>query len=208
VKEYFHFLAEVHQLPNPNNRIQEVIGEVGLTFMQTKKIGELSKGYQQRVGIGAAILHQPALLLLDEPTSGLDPNQLIEIRQLIQSLSSKSMILFSTHILQEVTAICSRVLVLHQGKLVANEPIENLLKTSQNKVTVIFEQTIDAYLPELKALGFQIELVDKHTLVAEANDTNMLKNKLMSFALAKGLNIQSLQSQQASLEEIFKLLTH
>jgi len=208
VKEYFHFLAEVHQLQNPNNRIQEVIGEVGLTFMQTKKIGELSKGYQQRVGIGAAILHQPALLLLDEPTSGLDPNQLIEIRQLIQSLSSKSMILFSTHILQEVTAVCSRVLVLHQGKLVANEPIENLLKTSQNKVTVIFEQTIDAYLPELKALGFQIELVDKHTLVAEANDTNLLKNKLMSFALAKGLNIQSLQSQQASLEEIFKLLTH
>jgi ABC-2 type transport system ATP-binding protein len=208
VKEYFHFLAEVHQLQNPYNRIQEVIGEVGLTFMQTKKIGELSKGYQQRVGIGAAILHQPALLLLDEPTSGLDPNQLIEIRQLIQSLSSKSMILFSTHILQEVTAVCSRVLVLHQGKLVANEPIENLLKTSQNKVTVIFEQTIDAYLPELKALGFQIELVDKHTLVAEANDTNMLKNKLMSFALAKGLNIQSLQSQQASLEEIFKLLTH
>jgi len=208
VKEYFHFLAEVHQLSNPKNRIQEVIGEVGLTFMQTKKMGELSKGYQQRVGIGAAILHQPALLLLDEPTSGLDPNQLIEIRQLIQSLSSKSMILFSTHILQEVTAICSRVLVLHQGKLVANEPIENLLKTSQNKVTVIFEQTIDAHLPELKALGFQIELVDKHTLVAESNDTNLLKNKLMSFALAKGLNIQSLQSQQASLEEIFKLLTH
>ena len=208
VKEYFHFLAEVHQLPNPKNRIQEVIGEVGLTFMQTKKMGELSKGYQQRVGIGAAILHQPALLLLDEPTSGLDPNQLIEIRQLIQSLSSKSMILFSTHILQEVTAICSRVLVLHQGQLVANEPIENLLKTSQNKVTVIFEQTIDAHLPELKALGFQIELVDKHTLVAESNDTNLLKNKLMSFALAKGLNIQSLQSQQASLEEIFKLLTH
>ncbi len=208
VKEYFHFLAEVHQLPNPNKRIQEVIGEVGLTIMQTKKMGELSKGYQQRVGIGAAILHQPALLLLDEPTSGLDPNQLIEIRQLIQSLSSKSMILFSTHILQEVTAICSRVLVLHQGQLVANEPIENLLKTSQNKVTVIFEQTIDAHLPELKALGFQIELVDKHTLVAESNDTNLLKNKLMSFALAKGLNIQSLQSQQASLEEIFKLLTH
>ena len=208
VKEYFHFLAEVHQIPNPNKRIQEVIGEVGLTIMQTKKMGELSKGYQQRVGIGAAILHQPALLLLDEPTSGLDPNQLIEIRQLIQSLSSKSMILFSTHILQEVTAICSRVLVLHQGQLVANEPIENLLKTSQNKVTVIFEQTIDAHLPELKALGFQIELVDKHTLVAESNDTNLLKNKLMSFALAKGLNIQSLQSQQASLEEIFKLLTH
>lgn len=208
VKEYFHFLAEVHQIPNPNNRIQEVIGEVGLTIMQTKKMGELSKGYQQRVGIGAAILHQPALLLLDEPTSGLDPNQLIEIRQLIQSLSSKSMILFSTHILQEVTAICSRVLVLHQGQLVANEPIENLLKTSQNKVTVIFEQTIDAHLPELKALGFQIELVDKHTLVAEANDTTLLKNKLMSFALSKGLNIQSLQSQQASLEEIFKLLTH
>lgn len=208
VKEYFHFLAEVHQLSHPHNRIQEVIGETGLSVMQSKKIGALSKGYQQRVGIGAAIIHQPALLLLDEPTSGLDPNQLIEIRQLIQSLSSKSMILFSTHILQEVTAICSRVLVLHQGKLVANEPIENLLKTSHNKVTVVFEQTIDTHLHEIKALGFQIELVDKHTLVAEANDAHLLKNKLMSFALAKGLNIQSLQSQQASLEEIFKLLTH
>lgn len=208
VKEYFHFLAEVHQLSHPHNRIQEVIGETGLSVMQSKKIGALSKGYQQRVGIGAAIIHQPALLLLDEPTSGLDPNQLIEIRQLIQSLSSKSMILFSTHILQEVTAICSRVLVLHQGKLVANEPIENLLKTSHNKVTVVFEQTIDTHLPEIKALGFQIELVDKHTLVAEANDAHLLKNKLMSFALSKGLNIQSLQSQQASLEEIFKLLTH
>lgn len=208
VKEYFHFLAEVHQLSHPHNRIQEVIGETGLSVMQSKKIGALSKGYQQRVGIGAAIIHQPALLLLDEPTSGLDPNQLIEIRQLIQSLSSKSMILFSTHILQEVTAICSRVLVLHQGKLVANEPIENLLKTSHNKVTVVFEQTIDTHLHEIKALGFQIELVDKHTLVAEANDAHLLKNKLMSFALSKGLNIQSLQSQQASLEEIFKLLTH
>jgi ABC-2 type transport system ATP-binding protein len=208
VKEYFHFLAQVHQIQHPNSRIQEVIGEVGLTTMQSKKIGALSKGYQQRVGIGAAILHQPALLLLDEPTSGLDPNQLIEIRQLIQSLSSKSMILFSTHILQEVTAICSRVVVLHQGQLVANEPIENLLKTSPNKVTVIFEQTIDTHLSELKALGFQIVLLDKHTLVAEATDTNVLKNKLMSFALAKGLNIQSLQSQQTSLEEIFKLLTH
>lgn len=208
VKEYFHFLAEVHQLPNPNGRIQEVIGETGLTGMQFKKMGALSKGFQQRVGIGAAIIHQPSLLLLDEPTSGLDPNQLIEIRQLIQSLSSKSMILFSTHILQEVTAICSRVLVLHQGKLVANEPIANLLKSSQHKVIVVFEQTIDTHLPEIKALGFQMELVDKHTLVAEANDTNLLKNKLMSFALAKGLNIQSLQSQQANLEEIFKLLTH
>ena len=185
-----------------------MIHEVGLLKMQNKKIGELSKGYQQRVGIGAAILHQPALLLLDEPTSGLDPNQLIEIRQLIQSLSAKSMILFSTHILQEVTAICSRVLVLHQGKLVANEPIASLLKAPQNKVTVIFEEAIDIYFDALKNLGFTLELLDKHTLVAESNDTNLLKNKLMSFALEKGLNIQELQSQQASLEEIFKLLTH
>jgi ABC-2 type transport system ATP-binding protein len=208
VKEYFHFLAEVHQIQEPSLRIQDVIHEVGLLKMQNKKIGELSKGYQQRVGIGAAILHQPALLLLDEPTSGLDPNQLIEIRQLIQSLSAKSMILFSTHILQEVTAICSRVLVLHQGKLVANEPIASLLKAPQNKVTVIFEEAIDIYFDALKNLGFTLELLDKHTLVAESNDTNLLKNKLMSFALEKGLNIQELQSQQASLEEIFKLLTH
>ena len=130
VVEYLNFLASVHSIPAPSKRIEEVIVQTGLQSMQHKKIGLLSKGFKQRVGIAAAILHQPELILLDEPTSGLDPNQLIEIRGLIQSLSKNAMILFSSHILQEVAAISDRVLVLHQGKLVADESIESLTQTA------------------------------------------------------------------------------
>jgi ABC-2 type transport system ATP-binding protein len=130
VVEYLNFLARVLSIPSPSKRIEEVIVQTGLQSMQHKKIGFLSKGFKQRVGIAAAILHQPELILLDEPTSGLDPNQLIEIRGLIQLLSKNAMILFSSHILQEVAAISDRVLVLHQGKLVADESIESLTQTA------------------------------------------------------------------------------
>ena len=130
VIEYLHFLATVHAIPSPSQRIEEVIAQTGLPSMQQKKNGFLSKGFKQRVGIAAAILHQPELILLDEPTAGLDPNQLVEIRGLIQSLSKQSMILFSSHILQEVAAISDRVLILHQGKLVADQSIESLTQTA------------------------------------------------------------------------------
>ena len=130
VVEYLNFLANVHAIHSPTQRIKEVIEQTGLQSMQHKKIGYLSKGFKQRVGIAAAILHKPALILLDEPTSGLDPNQLIEIRGLIQSLSANAMILFSSHILHEVEAISDRVLVLHQGKLVANQTIESLTQST------------------------------------------------------------------------------
>ena len=119
--------------------IGEVIVQTGLTPMQHKKIGELSKGYKQRLGIAAAILHKPQLILLDEPTAGLDPNQLIEIRALIQSLSKDTMILFSTHILQEVTAICDRVLVLHQGRLVADATVSQLLEKHDASLEDVFK---------------------------------------------------------------------
>ncbi len=139
VKEYLQFLTSVHAITNASAAIQSVIEKTGLSQMQNKKIAALSKGYKQRLGIAAAIIHQPILILLDEPTAGLDPNQLIEIRALIQSLSKDSMILFSTHILQEVTAICDRVLVLHQGKLVADEPTRQLLDKHGVSLEEIFK---------------------------------------------------------------------
>lgn len=139
VKEYLQFLSSVHRIENVSQRITQLIEQTGLGLMQHKKIGTLSKGYKQRLGIAAAIIHQPKLVLLDEPTSGLDPNQLIEIRALIQSLSNDALILFSTHILQEVTAICDRVLVLHQGKLVADEPISELLQKHNTNLEEIFK---------------------------------------------------------------------
>ena len=139
VKEYLQFLSSVHHIENATQRIAQVIEQTGLGLMQHKKIASLSKGYKQRLGIAGAIIHQPKLVLLDEPTSGLDPNQLVEIRALIQSLSKDALILFSTHILQEVNAICDRVLVLHQGKLVADEPIETLLQKHNASLEEIFK---------------------------------------------------------------------
>jgi len=139
VKEYLQFLTTVHSITNAAEAIQSVIAKTGLGQMQNNKIAALSKGYKQRLGIAAAIIHQPTLILLDEPTAGLDPNQLIEIRALIQSLSKDSIILFSTHILQEVTAICDRVLVLHQGKLVADEPTRQLLDKHGASLEEIFK---------------------------------------------------------------------
>ncbi len=126
VREFLAFIGNIHQLKNLDYRIQEVIEWVGLQKEAHKKIQELSKGYQQRVGIAMAILHDPKVLILDEPTSGLDPNQRAEIRDLIKSLQKNRIILFSSHILSEVEAICDRVLLLHQGKLVSDSPMKDI----------------------------------------------------------------------------------
>ena len=208
VKEYLQFLGKIHQVNQLAKRIERVIDQLGLGPMQHKKIGALSKGYKQRVGIAAAILHEPALLLLDEPTSGLDPNQLFEIRNVIKSLSENSMILFSTHILQEVTAICSSVLVLHKGQLVANKPIETLMQPITNHLHIIFEEDFSNYQDQMGELSSFVISIDKQLLVLKLDASKDIKKMIMQFAIDNGLNIQRLQSQESSLEEIFKLLTH
>ena len=208
VKEYLQFLGDIHQIKTLPQRIKELIALLQLETMQHKKIGELSKGYQQRVGIAAAIIHQPALILLDEPTAGLDPNQLIDIREVIKQLSAHSMVLFSSHILQEVTAVCNRVLVMHQGKLVANEPIGELLKPKTNHLHIQFEEEITHLTEHLNKLSIEIVSIDKHLLVVKTAEAKDVKKIVMQFALDMGLNIERLHTEQASLEEIFKLLTH
>lgn len=211
VVEYLNFLASVHAIPSPLKRIQEVISQTGLQSMQHKKIGFLSKGFKQRVGIAAAILHAPELIVLDEPTSGLDPNQLIEIRALIQSLSQDAMILFSSHILQEVSAISDRVIVLHQGKLVADQSIETLTQKQQTNLLVQFQEDMTAHLPLIQSQYKLIDQHDKRVLVIKVKDAvelDQARQYLMGLALEKGLHIERLHTQEASLEEIFKLLTH
>ena len=208
VKEYLQFLGNVHQVQDLSKRIKELIDFLQLGLMQHKKIGELSKGYQQRLGIAAAMIHHPALLLLDEPTSGLDPNQLIEIREVIKQISKQSMILFSSHILQEVAAVCNRVLVMHQGKLVSNEPIEELLKPKTNHLHILFEEEISHLKEHLSKLSIDIVRIDKHLLVVKTAEGKDVKKIVMQFALDMGLNIERLHTEEASLEEIFKLLTH
>jgi len=127
VKEFLDFVADLHKISNKKERIQEVIAITGLTPEQNKKIGDLSKGYKQRVGIAQAIIHDPEVLILDEPTSGLDPNQLIEVRSLIKELGKTKTVILSTHIMQEVEAICQRVVIINKGQIVANDNIESLL---------------------------------------------------------------------------------
>lgn len=129
VRAHLDFIAQVHKIPNARHRIEEVIQLVGLEREAHKRIGQLSKGYRQRVGLAQAILHDPDVLILDEPTTGLDPNQLVEIRQLIKTLGEKKTVLFSTHILSEVAALCDRVLVIHHGQLRADSPILEVKET-------------------------------------------------------------------------------
>lgn len=132
VREYLAFLAGIHKLgKNKKSRINDIIDITGLGLEQNKKIGALSKGYRQRVGLAQALLHDPSVLILDEPTSGLDPNQLLEIRSLIQDIGKEKTVLFSTHIMQEVEAICDRAVILHQGKIVADDSISVLKKEKQ-----------------------------------------------------------------------------
>lgn len=138
VKEYLNFHASISKLPK--NTVEEVIERVGLTLEAGKKIGQLSKGYQQRVGLAAAIIHDPEVLVLDEPTTGLDPNQLIEIRKLIKDLGQNKTVLLSTHIMQEVEALCDRVLILKKGNLVLNDSLHTLLKEKKKPLEVIFHE--------------------------------------------------------------------
>ena len=150
--------------------------------MQSKKIGALSKGYKQRVGIAAAIMHQPSLILLDEPTSGLDPNQLLEIRSIIKMLSQNAMVLFSSHILQEVSAICTRALIINKGLLVADRNMDALLNVDTNHLHVIFEDDISSYQELLSRLPIQLAFIDKHTLVIKSEQNIDTKKLIMQFA--------------------------
>ncbi|MXV52933.1 ATP-binding cassette domain-containing protein [Pedobacter sp. HMF7647] len=133
VKEYLNFIAELHQTPNKVQRIKEVIDLVGLGVEQNKKIAQLSKGYRQRVGIAQAILNDPPVLIMDEPTSGLDPNQLVDIRQLIRDLGKDKTIVFSTHIMQEVEAVCDDVVIINKGTLVENDSLQNIFSRHKSK---------------------------------------------------------------------------
>ena len=210
VKEYLYFIADVHQLgKTASSRIGEVIALTGLTAEYKKTIGALSKGYKQRVGLAAALLHDPSVLILDEPTSGLDPNQLIEIRDVIRSLGRNKTVLFSSHILQEVEALCDRVIIINKGNLVADATLADLRRqgAGRDEVTFIVKENIPAALFEVETLiEKSIEREKGHwTLTTVSPDD--LKKRLLELALQNNWNIVSLHSEQGSLEAIFRSLT-
>ena len=209
VKEYLSFVAGVHKIKNSEKRINTVIEMVGLNPERQKKIGQLSKGYKQRVGLAGAMLHDPKVLILDEPTSGLDPNQITEIRDVIRELGKTKTILFSSHIMQEVEALCERVIILNKGNIVADDQLINLKIRSreQHNVQVQFKEKITAdYFSALNSFD-NIKTLPGNVYVFETNDPDSLKKQLLNMSLDKQLNIISITSDTNDLEQVFKSLT-
>lgn len=209
VREYLHFMADVHRVTNPSSRINEVIEQVGLSRESDKKTGQLSKGYKQRVGLAAALIHNPEVLILDEPTTGLDPNQIIEIREVIRQLGREKTILFSSHILQEVEAICDRVIIINKGKLIADSTVANLQASNSTPVIrVQFKESLEAqWIKRAVKSHTGIEKISAQEWEIRATDIPEAKKQLLELALRENLNIISLQSGEQSLEEVFRALT-
>jgi ABC-2 type transport system ATP-binding protein len=209
IREYLDFVADIHKVPNKKEKINEVIQTVGLTIESKKRVGQLSKGYKQRVGLAAALIHDPEVLILDEPTTGLDPNQIIEIREVIKSLGQKKTVLFSSHILQEVEAICDRVIIINRGKMVANDKLSNLRTQSQksNMLKVVFQEPLEAeWLQRLSSVQ-TVNKIGTNEWELGCTDVALAQRQLMELALRQNLNIVSLQAGGTSLEEVFRELT-
>jgi ABC-2 type transport system ATP-binding protein len=210
VREYLELVAGLHKLGKiTRSRINEMIDVTGLTEERKKKVGQLSKGYKQRVGLAQAMLHNPEVLILDEPTSGLDPNQLVEIRSLIKQLGKDKTVIFSSHIMQEVQAVADRVIIINKGKIVADDLTANLQNRIGNEiiVTAEFKQNIDrAILGMIKGVKSYEQLKDgKWNFVSEGNKD--MREEIFNFAKEKNLTLLSLYKEESSLEDVFKQLT-
>lgn len=208
VKEYLLMVAELYQLPNKKQRVNEMIELTGLGIESNKKIGALSKGYRQRVGLAQALIHDPEVLILDEPTTGLDPNQIIEIRNLIKTVGKQKTVMLSTHIMQEVEAICERVIILNRGELVIDHPSTDLsmLKHSGSfSVTIEFDYAIDETLLTAIAGVQSVSKQASNTYIIEANKD--VRKDLFKMAVANNLVILTMTLNEQNLESVFHGLT-
>ncbi len=206
VKEYLQFNARIYRVDKL--KINNVIDRVGLTQEAHKKIHQLSKGYQQRVGLAAAILHNPKVLILDEPTTGLDPNQLIEIRALIKELGSDKTVLFSTHIMQEVEAVCDRVIIIKKGKLLVDKPIKDLQKSNQQIIEVTFDYKIEEqFIKRLPNLASYKNNYDTTWMLTFSTSDDM-RATVFDFAQENGLKILGLNTKNQALEDLFREVTN
>ena len=212
VKEYLGYVAGLYKINRQEigNRIAEVIDLTGLEDEEHKKIGSLSKGYRQRVGLAQALIHDPEVLILDEPTSGLDPNQIIEIRNLISRTGKEKTILLSTHIMQEVDAICDRVIIINKGEIVADNPSERLNKSSKGKIKTILVETdkhIERALWKTISEITNIKDVKNQQYLLETGDEKDIRPLIFNLAVDQGFTILSMSIQEKSLEELFHELT-
>ncbi len=208
VKEYLSFIAGIYKLEKVSHRVNEMIERVGLGLEAHKRIGALSKGYRQRVGLAQALIHDPAVLILDEPTSGLDPNQLIEIRNLIQSVGQEKTVMFSTHIMQEVEAICSRALIVNRGKLIADQSIQDLKQNSGiNRIYIELDGPVNENT--LRSISGVIKVNSVGALKWELDVQAGIDNRI---DIAKRMNeegrvVLTMNQKEQRLEDIFKDLT-
>ncbi len=210
VREYLQFAAGIHHVENADSKIEAIIQTVGLATEAHKKIGQLSKGYKQRAGLAAALIHEPEVLILDEPTSGLDPNQIIEIRNVIKALSKDKTVLFSSHILQEVEAICDRVIIINKGNIVADDLLKNLQRNDNKLQTVNVEFGESILQDDLEKLQNVTNITQRTTNNYQLTTTNpeSVRKQLLQLSNENSWNIVSLQNESSSsLEEVFKKLT-
>ena len=209
VREYLEFIAGLHKINPIKKRIEEVIDLTGLRLESNKKTGQLSKGYKQRVGLAAALIHDPKVLILDEPTSGLDPNQIVEIRQVIKDLGKNKTVLFSSHILQEVESICDRVIIINKGNIVADDTLQNLQSSNKNAHIVIVQFGGNVDINLLNNLE-RVQKVNEEngSFFIQTSEPEKMKKLLLEFSLQNNFDILSLQTKSKSLEEVFRNLTN
>ena len=207
VKEYLEFVGGIYRIKKLKSRVNEMIDAVGLGIEQNKKIGALSKGYRQRVGLAQAIIHDPKVLILDEPTSGLDPNQLVEIRELIRTIGKEKTVMFSTHIMQEAEAICDRLVIINKGRIVANDRALSLQEKNEEQTSYIEFDQVVSKAQLAKIIGVKnVEAVKNGWLVS--TDQKIDLNKEISLrAQQEGWLILTLKTEKKTLEEVFRNLT-
>lgn len=207
VREYLEFVGRIYKIKNLKARVSEMITAVGLEVEQHKKIGMLSKGYRQRVGLAQAIIHDPEVLILDEPTTGLDPNQLVEIRELIRNIGKEKTVLLSTHIMQEVEAICDRVIIISKGQIVADDKASALQQEIEHQTVYVEFDTVVSKAQLSKIPGVQqVEALEGGWLLG-TSATEDLRKEVAMFAQQQGWLVLAMRIEQKTLEEVFKELT-
>ncbi|MFY0599083.1 MAG: gliding motility-associated ABC transporter ATP-binding subunit GldA [Cyclobacteriaceae bacterium] len=208
VREFLRFIGAAYGLKSSRlkSRVEEMISIVGLERERSKKIGTLSKGYRQRVGLAQALIHNPSVLILDEPTTGLDPNQILEIREVIKNISADKTVILSTHIMQEVEAICDNVVIIDKGQIVANDKLSKLKEgmNESNGIILTFEQEVDLTLFESR--GFEANMYGENAYLIESERED-LRAELLKITSENDLPLLSLTKAHKSLEEIFHRLT-
>ena len=211
IVEYLEFVAGIYGIKNKKARIDEIVSLTGLEPEINKKIGTLSKGYKQRVGLAQAIIHDPEVLILDEPTSGLDPNQIIEIRNLIKNLGKEKTVILSTHIMQEVEAICDRILLIKKGVLLANDKAEDFAHLNSDSISTLLVE-LDGELSEKDFAQIKgIRNVRKQSptrFAIEFSKSNDIRKAVFNLAVQKGLAVLNMQEKEKSIEEVFAELTN